>query len=222
LRDVWDLVLGGVGGLGPEKASQLVETVESTVKRVPLDAGEARCDVYVWTRSEFDVPANEVLGRPERDTRYRFSCTLKATPVGRRITKIRVDRSEEGESKTVDRVTVSSEALVDVSVPGRPTSVEDALERGLSGLAVDFDPEPGDAKPVVERLMRLLEKGPSMEVEGVGARTDWDGEFEYWVRWEGESVGLYVIRRVQTLSGRISLYGIAVEVPMDSLQRHEQ
>ncbi len=127
-----------------------------------------------------------------------------------------MDRGEEGEFKTIDRVTVSSEALVDVSVPGKPTSVEDALERGLSGLAVGFDPEPGDAEPVVKRLMRLLEKGCRWRLKVWVLRTDWDGEL---VRWEGESV---VIRRVQTLSGRVSLYGIVVEVSMNLLQRHEQ
>ncbi len=219
---VWRDVLERVGVSEPEKASQLVETVESIVKRVPLEEGEARCDVYVWTRSGLEVPANDVLGKPDRDTRYMFSCTFKVTPVGKRITKVRVDRSEETDSKVVDRITTSSEALTDVSVPGKPTSLTDAIRRGLNGLASAFDPEPGDVGPTVARLMKTVEKGPSMRLDDVSARTEWDGVFEYWVRWEGGSVGLYVIRRVQTLSGRISLYGLALEVPSALLERHEQ
>ncbi len=217
--------------LDKDRVREVYRTLTEMLAHVPArEYSDVECSLTIWTRRDEDVPTNELVDGPTEDARYTFGLRARRVGGSKLLTVVSVlfEKSElSPRGLDVEDVKLTAEGSVSREIRWRGGSVRDPLRIALYFLR-EYDLDSSwSVKKAVDRAWRELKEvlggrgDRRSEVEGWV--TGYDGILERWLRARGEWVEVQLIRRIQGLEGRFSLYGVRARFPASSsLQRHEE
>ncbi len=212
------------------QVASVYETLTEMVAHSPArEYSEVECSLTLWTRRDEDVPTNSLVDGPVDDARYTFGLRARRLGDSKFLTVVAVQFEKcEMESRELDaeEVTVTAEASVERTIKWRGGSALEPLKIALYYLReYDLDSD-WSVKKAVNRvgdeLKGLLKGEEDVRVGKARAVTGYDGLLERWLCVRDDWMELNLIRRVQELGGRVSLYGVRLRFPTASLERYEE